>query len=163
MSEPLAIVDIDGVVADVRHRLHHLERRPRDWPAFFAAATDDPVHPEGVAVVQRLAEEAEVVFLTGRPEAHREATQRWLDAQGLGGHRLLMRPMADRRPSAVFKVEVLEGLAADDEIVAVVDDTVPVVEAVRAAGFPTFHANWEQRDAEEERVLHAAQQDEGAT
>ena len=37
-GRPLAIVDIDGVVADVRHRLHHLDRRPKNWSAFFAAA-----------------------------------------------------------------------------------------------------------------------------
>jgi len=31
-------VSIDGVLADVHHRLHHIARRPKDWPAFFAAA-----------------------------------------------------------------------------------------------------------------------------
>ena len=37
-ERPLAIVDLDGVVADVRHRLHHLEGRRKDWGRFFAAA-----------------------------------------------------------------------------------------------------------------------------
>ena len=46
---PLAVVDIDGVVADVRHRLHFIEGRPRQWDRFFAAAGDDPPQPEGVA------------------------------------------------------------------------------------------------------------------
>ena len=40
--------DIDGVVADVRHRLHFLQRRPKDWPGFFAAAADDPGLAEGI-------------------------------------------------------------------------------------------------------------------
>src|SRR5262245_49979 len=39
---PAVLVDIDGVVADAGHRLHLVERRPRDWDAFFAAAADDP-------------------------------------------------------------------------------------------------------------------------
>ena len=40
MSErPLAIVDIDGVVADVRHRLVHVQSRPKDWDAFFDASS----------------------------------------------------------------------------------------------------------------------------
>ena len=34
-ARPLAIFDIDGVVADVRHRLHHLESRPKGWDEFF--------------------------------------------------------------------------------------------------------------------------------
>jgi hypothetical protein len=157
----LAVVDIDGVVADVRHRLHLLASRPKDWAAFFAAAADDPAHPEGLAVVQRLAESAEVVFLTGRPEEHRAATQRWLDAHGLGGRRLLMRPTGDRRPAAVLKVEVLAELRADHEIVAVVDDAEPVVAAVRAAGLPVFSADWEQRDATEDAALRRVQEREG--
>ena len=37
----VAVVDIDGVVADVRHRLHHVADRPKDWRSFFAAAADD--------------------------------------------------------------------------------------------------------------------------
>jgi hypothetical protein len=27
-QRPLAVVDIDGVLADVRHRLHHVKNRP---------------------------------------------------------------------------------------------------------------------------------------
>ena len=51
---PYVVVDLDGVLADVRHRVHHVERRPKDWAAFFAAATDDPVLPEGRATVDAL-------------------------------------------------------------------------------------------------------------
>ena len=52
---PLAVVDIDGVVADVRHRLHFIEGTPRQWDRFFAAADEDPPLPEGVALVTKLA------------------------------------------------------------------------------------------------------------
>lgn len=157
----LAIVDIDGVVADVRHRLHHIDARPKDWRAFFAAAPADPVHPEGVEVVARLTADHEVVFLTGRPEQHRAATQAWLDANGLGGHRLEMRPSGDRRPAAAFKVERLAAVAEGRGVAVVVDDSAPVLEAMAAAGYPTFAASWEQRDVEEEAVLRHAQEAEG--
>ena len=30
------ICDIDGTLADVQHRLHHLEGDPKDWDGFFA-------------------------------------------------------------------------------------------------------------------------------
>lgn len=160
-GRPLAIVDIDGVVADVRHRLHHLERRPKDWRAFFAAAPEDPTHPEGLAVVARLAADHDIVFLTGRPEPHRRATQRWLDDHGLGGHRLEMRPAGDRRPAALLKVDVLRSLAGEREVAVVVDDSKPVLDAVAAAGFAVFPADWEQRDAQEEATLREAQQAEG--
>ncbi len=75
---PIAVLDIDGVLADVRHRLHHLERRPKDWAAFFAAAPRDPLLPEGAAVAAQLAPDHDVVYLTGRPERCRRDTLAWL-------------------------------------------------------------------------------------
>jgi phosphoglycolate phosphatase-like HAD superfamily hydrolase len=164
MSErSLAVVDIDGVVADVRHRLHLLERRPRDWDAFFAAADADPPHAVGVELVQRLAEEHEVVFLTGRPRRLEQATRTWLQQHGIGGHRLLMRPEGDRRPAPVTKLAMLRRLADEGEVYVVVDDDVHVIEAVSAAGFPTFHADWEQRSTSDQDALEAAQDQLGRT
>ena len=46
-ARPIAVLDIDGVLADVRHRLHHLDKRPKDWAAFFAAAGRDPAAARG--------------------------------------------------------------------------------------------------------------------
>ena len=37
----IVVLDVDGVIADVRHRLHHVERKPKNWPAFVAAMDDD--------------------------------------------------------------------------------------------------------------------------
>lgn len=163
-ARPLAVVDIDGVVADVRHRLHHLERRPKDWRGFFAAAPDDPPHDEGLAVVARLVEDDhEIVFLTGRPEQHRAATQAWLGRHDLGGHRLVMRPAGDRRPAAAVKVELLDELRGDRPVAVVVDDDRRVLAAMAEAGHPTFHADWERRDDAEQRVLWEAQEAEGRT
>jgi len=156
-ARPLAIVDIDGVVADVRHRLHHLEGRRKDWDAFFTAAVDDPPHEEGLAVVARLEEHHDVVFLTGRPQAHRAATERWLERNGIGGHRLVMRPEGDRRPAAELKRELLALLAEGREVSVVVDDDPLVIDAMAATGLPTFLAGWGGRST----TLHRVQEVEG--
>jgi hypothetical protein len=165
MSEerPLAIIDLDGVVADVRHRLHHLEGRRKNWPAFFAAARHDDVHPEGVAVVQTLARDHEIVYLTGRPEHLRADTVRWLGAHGLDDARVFMRAEGDRRPAAVVKVELLAELAAGRSIGVVVDDDPLVLEAMRRAGHPTFGADWERRPPDADQTLRQAQEVEGRT
>ena len=162
-DRPLAIVDLDGVVADVRHRLHHIRGRRKDWDAFFAAAADDDVHPEGIAVVTTLAAEHEVVFVTGRPEHLRAATATWLGEHGLGGHRLVMRPLDDRRPAAVVKVELVTSLAERRAIGVVVDDDHRVLAAMRRAGFATFPADWESRAAADEAAVRQAQETEGRT
>lgn len=165
-GRPLAIVDIDGVVADVRHRLHHLQTgrgRRKDWDAFFAAASDDGVHSEGLAVVERLAHDHEIVFLTGRPERLRASTEQWLDINGLGGHGLVMRPEGDRRPAATIKVELIAELSRDRTIGIVVDDDPLVLAAASTAGHPTFAADWERRSVDAEAGLREAQEIEGRT
>lgn len=162
-GRPLAIVDLDGVVADVRHRLHHLSRRPKDWDAFFAAAADDPPHPEGLAVVETLARDHEVVFLTGRPRRLERATRRWLDDLGLGGHRLVMRPDGERRPAAQLKVRLLRELAGGRTVAVVVDDDPDVLDAMAAAGYPVWLADWEPRAPAGDRALREAQEADGRT
>jgi hypothetical protein len=162
-ERPLAFVDIDGVLADVRHRLHFIERRPRDWDRFFAAAVDDPAHPEGIALVATLQTEHEVVYLTGRPNRLAADTERWLTQHGVGGHRLVMRPERDRRPAATVKVELLREIARGRRVAVVVDDDADVIRSMRNEGYPTFHAVWEQRGDEDAHELNVAQEKLGRT
>lgn len=139
----VAVFDIDGVLADVRHRLHHVAARPKDWEAFFGAAPLDPPLPEGLSAVATAARAGHAVaYLTGRPERCRDATVRWLAQQGLPDGALHMRGDTDRRPARLTKVATLRRLARTAEVVAFVDDDAAVVQAVRAAGFPVLHADW---------------------
>ena len=142
---PIAVLDIDGVLADVRHRLHHLETRPASWSGFFAAAPGDPLLAEGAAVAHRLAEDHEVVYLTGRPERCRRDTERWLTAYGLPSGVLLMRRDNDRRPARQTKLGHLRTLARRGTIAVLVDDDPEVIDAATAAGVPTLLADWVPR------------------
>jgi hypothetical protein len=160
---PLAIVDIDGVVADVRHRLHYLQSRPKNWDGFFAAAPSDSPHPEGVQLVTRLSVDHEIVFLTGRPERLRGQTVAWLEAHGIGGHRLVMRPDGDHRPAAQVKRDLLLTVAGGRKVGVVVDDDEIVLAALADAGYPTLPARWEQRLPEDSRALLDAEEVDGET
>jgi phosphoglycolate phosphatase-like HAD superfamily hydrolase len=153
----LAVFDIDGVVADVRHRLHHLERR-RSWNAFFDAADEDTLLPQGAALVADLALRHEIVWLTGRPEWLRETTADWLAEHGLPAGELHLRPQGDYRPAPQYKVDVLRRLAPR-AIAAVIDDDDEVIRAARAAGFPAVLADWLPRNA----ALRRAQDRDGRT
>lgn len=35
------IFDIDGTIADLSHRLPHIQKEPKDWDAFFGCVADD--------------------------------------------------------------------------------------------------------------------------
>ncbi len=165
MSQPpYAVVDIDGVVADVRHRLRYLERRPKNWDAFFAAAPRDELLPEGRAVVEQMvASGYEVVWLTGRPERCRADTLAWLATHDLAAGPLYMRRDGDHRPARMTKLAVLRTLAAGRTVAVMVDDDAGVVAAVRAAGFAVLHAQWMATQPALFDVLTQAQETEGQT
>ena len=160
---PVAVFDIDGVLADVRHRLVHVRSKPKNWKAFFAEAVRDQPHPEGLALARRYAAGHDLLFLTGRPEHTRRQTQQWLEAQGLGGLPLRMRPGGDYRSAAQVKLRFLQKLAKERAIAVVVDDDPVVVKTLRDAGFPVLHAEWERRAEEEQAALLAAQETDGRT
>ncbi|MFH8403957.1 hypothetical protein ACH4FX_04150 [Streptomyces sp. NPDC018019] len=158
-SRPLAVFDLDGTLADTGHRQRFLERRPRDWNGFFAAAPDDPPLAPGVALARESAGECEVVYLTGRPERCRRDTLAWLARHGLPEGRLFMRPDSDRRPARHTKLELLRRLAAGRDVRRVVDDDELVCAACEQAGFPVVRARWAVPSAE----LKDAQEREGRT
>src|SRR3954471_25047094 len=116
---PLAVIDLDGVVADVRHRLHHVSGTNKNWLAFFAAVGEDDVLAEGRAVLERLAGDHEIVYLTGRPERTRQATQDWLDRHELPRGRMIMRSDSDRRPARLLKPRLLKTLARGRKVAVV--------------------------------------------
>jgi phosphoglycolate phosphatase-like HAD superfamily hydrolase len=162
-APPLAVFDVDGVLADVRHRLRHVERRPKDWDAFFAAAVDDPPLSEGVALARESARDCEVVYVTGRPERCRADTLGWFGRHGLPPGRLAMRRHGDRRPARVAKPDLLRELARGRVVAVVVDDDEQVCAAYERAGWRVLRATWMRAPADEQLALLRAQELDGRT
>ncbi|MGW4194645.1 phosphatase domain-containing protein [Streptomyces sp. NPDC005004] len=158
-KRPVAVFDLDNTLAATAHRQHFLERRPRDWDGFFAAAPADPPLAEGVALVHRSARDCEIVYLTGRPERCRADTADWLATHGLPEGAVHMRRDGDRRPARVAKLEILRRLARKGTVRVLVDDDELVCDDAERAGFTVLRARW----AEHSAALEAAQEREGRT
>lgn len=154
-----AVFDIDGVLADVGHRLHHLRGRRKDWAGFFAAAAADPVLEPGRSRVLEAAEQHALVYVSGRPERLRATTQRWLDDNGFPAGALVLRRNADHRPARLVKPELLRRISRSGTVVLVVDDDAAVCAALLAAGYPVEQAGWAPPPPE----LAAAQEEDGRT
>ncbi len=157
--KPLAVFDLDGTLADVAHRVHHVEQRPKDWDAFFAAAVDDPPLAAGLEMVREAAGDCEIAYLTGRPERCRKDTLAWLARHDLPVGELVMRPEQERRPARLTKPGMLARLAEGRTVAVVVDDDDDAVQAYRDAGWPVLHATW----AEGSAGLQQAQETDGRT
>lgn len=140
---PCVIFDLDGTLADVRHRLHHVRKSPPDWKSFFEAGVDDPV----ILSSKQLAEviyfsgpdRSELVICSGRPRDYETESRAWLLRHGIFYDRLMMRPSGDTRPDHVIKKEMLDRLRSDGyEVKFSVDDRPSVVKMWRENGVPCF-------------------------
>ncbi|MBC9713835.1 hypothetical protein H9Y04_14785 [Streptomyces sp. TRM66268-LWL] len=159
VRRPVAVFDLDNTLADTAHRQRFLERKPRDWTGFFAAAPEDLPLARGIELVLQSAEECEIQYLTGRPERCRADTVAWLARHGLPEGRMHMRRDSDRRPARITKLEVLRRLARGREVRMLVDDDELVCDAAERAGFKVVRARW----ADSSQALKEAQETEGRT
>ncbi len=139
----VAIVDIDGVLADTSARQHLLERPGggRDWDAFFAAAGDDLPYSEVPALAHGLPTDMVVVLVSGRPDWLADPTVDWLTRHGMRWDLLLVRRRGDRTGAARFKRAVLSSIRDTGFSVAMaVDDDERVTTMYAAEGIPTVVA-----------------------
>lgn len=138
---PAIIIDLDGTLCNVQHRLHHIQKEPKDWPAFFDACVNDTPNP-AVLMLYALACNAgiAVIYVSGRPETHRALTEIWLKRHMANGHALLlMRPAGDYRPDDTIKRELFEAhIAGAYDVQFTVDDRASVVAMWRSLGLTCF-------------------------
>ena len=140
------IVDIDGTVANIQHRLHHIKKEPADWDAFNAAIPDDTPIQEVIDVVNSLPHP--IVFVTGRNESSRKDTNKQLNSFGLLANciSLFMRVDGDRRPDTEIKKEIYQKIVGEYQckIVGVFEDRVSVVKMWRELGLTVFQMTHEE-------------------
>lgn len=133
------LFDIDGTLADCSHRIHHIQKTPKDWDTFFAACHLDAPIRHIIELAQHLAKYsgATIVYVSGRSDQCRRETSLWLGKQYLPAGPLYMRKEGDHRDDDIIKLELLAQLRADgfDPIMAF-DDRDRVVAAWRSAGIP---------------------------
>jgi phosphoglycolate phosphatase-like HAD superfamily hydrolase len=143
-TKPRAVIwDLDGTLSDDRARAHFVEverGKQRDWKSYFDAIGEDPPIAASMEVLRAMhAAGIRIVFLTGRPDHTRRTTQRWLKANGLTEYdRLVMRPPGEFRPAGRFKVDEVEKLRREYELVCAFEDRIDVADALREAGVPVF-------------------------
>jgi len=134
MTEEIVIFDIDGTLADVSGRLHHLKKKPKDWDAFFRGIPQDKAVHSMVRLCNILyASGIKILLYTGRREKDRAETVKWLTQEGVNYHELILRRDGDRRSDVIVKREMLAGLDRS-KILFVVEDRSGVVEMWRSEG-----------------------------
>lgn len=133
----LVLFDIDGTLADIEHRRHHVMDGNHNWGAFFADMRDDAPNTPVVDLYKALkaGDQYELLVVSARPDNYRKLTEQWLVWNGIDFDRLIMRSAGDNRDDTLVKQEILDGLLAEGrEIAFVVDDRDCVVDMWRKNG-----------------------------
>jgi len=144
MSEPgkhIVIVDIDGTLADVQHRLRYLKGPgKKNWVKFFRSAPED----QPVDIVKRwvnnLAPDYTTILITGRPDEYRKDTEAWLAQHAIRYKKLYMRRSGDNRPDTIVKRELLDQVGRE-RVAFVIDDRPSVCDMYRECGLRVFQVS----------------------
>ena len=147
---PLYIFDLDGTLALIEHRLHHIKGPKKDWRAFFAACVDDKPNLPVLETLNRLRRgRAEIWVWSGRSDEVRKQTIQWLQKHRVfhaywnpfrAPEMLRMRKAGDYRDDAVVKREWASEIEPPEwaRLTATFDDRDRVVKMWRDLGVPCF-------------------------
>ena len=132
----IILCDIDGTIADLTHRLHYVNNGNRDWDSFFASVGDDKFRE---SIWRQVIEDAEandavVIFLSGRSDITRNDTEEWLESYVEFKPLVLMRREFDRRPDTDVKRDIYDWHFRDYNIVRIYDDRPRLVKMWREKG-----------------------------
>lgn len=143
------IFDLDGTLANNKHRVHWLEGEKKDWDRFYSEMHRDTPNKPITWLCKALIDyiyrlhisdkgDLRVFIFTGRPENYRKATAQWLEVYlpwGFDLITLVMRQEGDYRPDYQVKQEMLDKLKSEGyEVLFTVDDRKQVVDMWRRNG-----------------------------
>lgn len=130
------IVDLDGTLCDVEHRVHHVRNKPKNWQAFNQSMDGDRPYFWCIELIAAMKSRGyRILFVTGRDEDFREMTSSWLEAHKVIYDELHMRKSRDFREDSDIKEEIYKNeIEKKAQVLFVVDDRKSVVERWRKLG-----------------------------
>lgn len=141
------IFDIDGTIADLDHRLHHIANFPKNYDKFYDECDRDaPIEPVISLMIDMFARGYKVLLVSGRTDRVRGKTEEWLRRHMIPFADLHMRKDGDWRSDVIVKSEILDQLLAQGHKIAfVVDDRTSVVNMWRERGLTCLQCReWQE-------------------
>jgi len=137
------IFDIDGTIANLEHRLHHVKNGKSDWSAFFKSCINDEPIGDVIYLLSLLKQNGHmIILLSGRSDEVWTETVEWLDRWAIYFDHLVMRKQGDNRPDYIVKDELLSDFLMNQnelfDIKGVFEDRDQVVEMYRRRGLRCY-------------------------
>jgi hypothetical protein len=143
-GRPTVIFDVDGVLADNRHRLYHIMKEPKDWASYWLGIMEDKPIEYTVLLTRLLSREGfDVVVFTARPQSRLFQTTAWLNQAKIPFMRLWARDDYDGRSPELVKKDMLDRLIHQcmSRVFFAVEDHPPTVDMYRSQGVPCLAAD----------------------
>lgn len=127
----IVLVDIDGTLADGRHREHFVTGDSKDWKSYYAILDCDSPIDIVVRWVKALRSEYTICLVSGRLDTYQKQTMQWLSRNDVDIQYdwLFMRAGGDKRPDTMVKSDILAKLPKD-KIAFAIDDRPSVIREV---------------------------------
>ena len=144
----IAIVDIDGTLANMQHRVKYLQETPKNYRDFYGTVSYDTTHRSVINAVKTLHATGHIIIvLSGRPtqaEGHinvGQLTDEWLSMYKVPNTHLFMRRAGDYRDDTDVKAELFSlmevcGKLDSDAVKIVIDDRERVCQVWRDMQLP---------------------------
>ena len=129
-------LDVDGTIADLKHRRQYVATKPKNWPAFERTMHLDPPIQHVIDWAMTLKKAGwTVVIMTGRGAQNKQITEDWLKEHGVEYDAIYTRALKDYRKDSIVKAELMDQAVEDGYTPTMVfDDRNQVVEMWRARG-----------------------------
>lgn len=135
----IVLCDLDGTLADGKHRNHLILQKPKKWKEYFDLCEEDEPFWHVIDLINNLCGVYEIWIVSARPDGWKKQTLNWLRKHGVKYDRLVMRSNGDNTDDGVLKPSWLEdGTIPRDRVAFVLDDRDRVVRGWRRAGVPCF-------------------------
>lgn len=134
MSKAKAIiVDLDGTLCEVEHRVPHIRGEHKNWKTFHELLVHDELNHWCFELIEAMSARGyKIIFVTGRPQAYRESTENWLRKHSVKYEHLYMRAVLDFRDDSDVKESIYaEMIEGNYQVLFVVDDRKSVVDRWR--------------------------------
>jgi predicted secreted acid phosphatase len=143
------IIDLDGTLCNVDHRLHHVrtpEGVKKNWKAFFDGLKDDTINGWCYDIINKFSGFCKIVYCSGRPDDHKKSTLEWLKNHGCWDGtwdpNLYMRSRGDHRQDNIVKEMLLEfEILTRFEPYLIIDDRPSVCRMWRSRGYTVLQCN----------------------
>jgi hydroxymethylpyrimidine pyrophosphatase-like HAD family hydrolase len=127
------IVDLDGTLCNVDHRVHFVRQKPKNWQAFNQGMINDELNLWCFELIKAMkASGYHILFVTGRDDHFKNQTMTWLNQHLIVYDKLFMRLAGDFREDSEVKEEIFKkDIEKNYQVLFVVDDRKSVVDKWR--------------------------------